>query len=402
MLPTTRRAATVLAAAAVLPVGVLIGVTSAAAAPAHSGAAGQRPPTVYTVHEILNGSKLRHRYVPAGSTTPKSEPLMLPDDITILGDDLFSGFQNGVGPQGQASSDGNLDSTIVEYTMTGREVAQWDVKGKCDGLTADPFLHLVIATVNEDANSSIYTITPGAPASAQIQHYQYNEPLPHNGGTDAISVYDGQVLVSASAPGTTGEPAPQPAYPAVYSVAFDPASHVATVKPVFYDEATATVANVGSGQGSSVKLGLTDPDSNEVVPLLAPRFRGDFMLTSQGDQEQIFTSPAGGLGQHLSVLRLSRSVDDTAWVTFPSGALFASNTSGDTVDMVTGWFRPGTVLVATTPCDQNDAPATCPGPGFPPNYVGVLNPWTGQISRLPVIGATLEPQGMIFLPGIGA
>lgn len=399
MLPTTRRAAAILAAAAVLPVGVLAGVTSAAAAPARSGAASQRPPATYTAREILNGSKLRHKYLPAGSATPKSEPLTLPDDITVLGDDLFTGFQNGVGPQGQASPDGNLDSTIVEYTMTGQKVAQWDVKGKCDGLTADRFLHVVIATVNEDANSSIYTITPGAAASAQIQHYQYNEPLPHNGGTDAISVYNGQVLVSASAPGTTGAPAPQPTYPAVYSVTFNRASHVAMVTPVFYDEAKATVANTGSGQGTAAKLGLTDPDSNEVVPMWAPRFRGDFMLTSQGDQEQIFTSPAGGPGHDLSVLRLSRSVDDTAWVTVPFGALFAASTSAGTVDMVTGPFRPGSVLVAVTPCDQNDAPATCPGPGFPPNYVGVLNPWTGQISRLPVTGATLEPQGMTFIPG---
>jgi hypothetical protein len=32
--------------------------------------------------------------------------------------------------------------------------------------------------VNEDANSSIYTITPGGRAGAQIQHYRYSKPLP--------------------------------------------------------------------------------------------------------------------------------------------------------------------------------------------------------------------------------
>ena len=37
----------------------------------------------------------------------------------------------------------------------------------------------VIATVNEDANSSLYTIDPDAPAGAQVTHYNYNEPLPH-------------------------------------------------------------------------------------------------------------------------------------------------------------------------------------------------------------------------------
>ena len=255
--------------------------------------------------------------------------------------------------------------------------------------------------MDEDGNSSIYTITPGAPAGAQIVHYQYNKnPLPHNGGTDAISIYNGLVLISASAPGTVGKPAPQPTYPAVYSVTFDRASLVATVKPVFYDEAPATVANVNSPEfGKVVRLGLTDPDSNEVVPQNAFRFAGDFMLTSQGDKEQIFTGRSGGLGRKLTVLRLTQSVDDTAWASSRVGALFADDHDGDTVDMVTGPFRVGSVFVAVTPCDANGAPATCPAPGFPPNYLGTLNPWTGRVSRVAISGPSLEPQGMIFLAG---
>ena len=62
--------------------------------------------------------------------------------------------------------------------MAGRELHQWDIKGKCDGLTADPAAGVVIATVNEDANSSLYTIAPSSPASSAVQHYNYNEPLP--------------------------------------------------------------------------------------------------------------------------------------------------------------------------------------------------------------------------------
>ena len=99
-------------------------------------------------------------------------------------------------------------------------LGQWDVAGKTDGVTADPDTHTVIATVNEDANSSLYAITPGR--GGGVQHYLYNEPLPHNGGTDAISVVNGQLYISASAPGTTGTlPAPQPTFPAVYSVTLE-------------------------------------------------------------------------------------------------------------------------------------------------------------------------------------
>jgi len=228
-------------------------------------------------------------------------------------------------------------------------------------------------------------------------------PLPQYGGTDAISIYHGLVLISASAPGTVfgSKPAPQPTYPAVYRVTFHPAKHLATVKALFYDEAPAKVANVGSSLGKVVNLALTDPDSNELVPASAPRFAGDFMLTSQGDQEQIFVSPHGKLGSHLAVLSLTHSVDDTAWARSPHGKLYVANTGGGTIDVITGPFRPGSVLVAVTPCDQNDAPATCPAlPNFPPNYLGTLNPWTGQITAVPYRGPTFGPQGMVFIgPG---
>ena len=37
---------------------------------------------------------------------------------------------------------------------------QWDLLGKCDGLTAGPFTRRIFATVNEDAHFSVYTIAP--------------------------------------------------------------------------------------------------------------------------------------------------------------------------------------------------------------------------------------------------
>ena len=106
------------------------------------------------------------------------------------------------------------------------------------------------------------------------------------------------------------------------------------------------------------------------------------MLTSQGDQEQIFVSGAGRPHQSLTVLKLRRSVDDTAWPAGPTGALYTTDNSGDTIYKITGGFARGSVLVAVTPCDQNNAPSTCPGPGFPANYLGELNPDTGAIARV--------------------
>jgi hypothetical protein len=367
--------------------------TVASALPASARVTSSSRPT-YDVHQVLSGKSLGHWYTRAGSSKRHWEPLSSPDDITIFDGDLFTTFQNGVGPQGQASPDGNRDSTIVEFTQGGRELHQWDLRGKCDGLTANPATGQVIATIDEDANSSLDSIDSW---TGRVTDYRYNKkPLPHNGGTDAISFYHGLTLISASAPGTIGAAAPNAAYPAVYSVSLDPYNKVAYVHALFYDEAKATAAN-GPHAGKTVKLGLTDPDSNEDVPYSAVRFAGDFMLTSQGDKEQIFVHGAGTRHQHLSVLSLSQSVDDTAWATSWYGTFFAASTGTDAIESVSGTFRPGTVFVAVTPCDANGAPATCPAPGYPSNYLGQLNPYTGKVSAVSLHGPSLEPQGMIFV-----
>jgi hypothetical protein len=186
-----------------LPTALLAAGTANAAvvAPAHTRAAA-----TFSTRLFASAVHLVH-------ATPKGkETLSKPDDITALGHHIFVGFQNGVGPQGEPSTTGNLDSTVVEFNSWGKAVAQWDIVGKCDGLTADPFTGQLIATVNEDANSSVYLIDPDG--GSKPVHYHFNEPLPSKGGTDAISVDHGVILISASAPGTTGASAPQPAYPA--------------------------------------------------------------------------------------------------------------------------------------------------------------------------------------------
>ena len=267
------RSLAVLAGAAIAPLLVaLVPVAAPASAVLRDGqgeGGGHGSGGPLTAQTILAGSSLTHSFTVGGAAAPTSEPLTKPDDITRLGRHIFVGFQNGVGPQGEPNANGNLDSTVVELTTGGHVVAQWDIEGKVDGVTADPATGTIIATVNEDANSSLDTITPGG----GVQHYAYNEPLPHDGGTDAISVRDGSIFVSASAPGTTGTlTPPQPGFPAVYTVTLDPSTSVATVTPLFDDEDPAVVANGATPQtGQAVPLALTDPDSSEIVPWDAPR-----------------------------------------------------------------------------------------------------------------------------------
>lgn len=87
-----------------------------------------------------------------------------------------------------------------------------------------------------------------------------------------------------------------------------------------------------------------------------------------------------------------------AWPSVPWGALYVTDGSDDTVNRITCPFKPGSVFVADTPCGANNAPSPCPAPGFPPNFLGQLNPWTGAIAPVSLSGPAVEPQGMVFLP----
>jgi hypothetical protein len=113
------------------------------------------------------------------------------------------------------------------------------------------------------------------------------------------------------------------------------------------------------------------------------------MLTSQGDQEQIYVRDPASHSQHLAVLSLTQSVDDTACPAQWGGTLFSTGPTNDSIDTVTGPFVAGEPVVVATPCDANAAPATFPDPpSYPANCLGTLNPFTGQVTAVTVKGAT--------------
>jgi hypothetical protein len=371
---------------------VAAGLLATAGCSSPSSGSGSASPSASSktlaVKQIIFGTTLKHSFQPNGTSAAKTEHLTQPDDIVILGGNLYVGFQNGVGPQGEVAPSGNLDSTLVEFTPAGSIVKQWDLAGKIDGLGADPATRQVIATVNEDSKSSLYTISGGT-----VTRYTYTpSPLPHLGGTDGVAVDKGKILISASAPGTGGK-APASA-PAVYAVTLNAGAKTAKVAPFFADNATATGVSAPNA-GKMVTLALTDPDSNLVVPSSSPQFAGDFMLNAQGDQELVFS---GSSGQNLQVLKISKPVDDTAWATSASGSLYTTDSGANTVDAITGSFKPGTAYTAVAPCNANSAPTVCPAPPhYPPNSLGTINLKTGAVGQVTVNGI-VAPKGLIFVP----
>jgi len=356
--------------------------SSPSASPSPTG-----PPKVLTSHQIVFGELLKHSFQPGGTGAMQTERLSQPDDIAAAGGHLYVGFQNGVGSQGEPSGSGNLDGTLIEITPAGHLVKQWDVTGKIDGMGADSATGRVFLSVNEDSKSSLYVLSGGT-----ITHYTYTQsPLPHMGGTDAISVFNGKILISASAPGTSGT-APKNA-PAVYVVTLNATAKTAALAPFFAINASATAVN-GTNAGQTVALALTDPDSNTVVPSGSPSFAGDFMLNSQGDLELIFSDSTS---QTLKVLKISQSVDDVAWATSATGTLYATDSSADTVDAITGPLKPGTAYTAVTPCNSNSAPTTCPAPpAWPVNTLGTINLTTGAVTT--VYHGPMTPKGLVFVP----
>ncbi|MGI8572817.1 MAG: hypothetical protein ACR2L9_09395 [Solirubrobacteraceae bacterium] len=293
---------------------------------------------------------------PAGFaiTTFAAAPQTMPattgaDDITNLSDDVFVGWQNGVGPKGEPNSTtGQATSLLVEYSASGRQVGSWALPGKIDGLGSDPAEHRVIASVNEDGNSSLYTITPSAPSGQQVRHYTYS-PAPDSastggpftgGGTDTVTVFRGHVYLTASNPMSTGATA-------VFEALLDPSSGVATLRPTFEDSSSARDAVTGE----HVKLHLTDPDSSAVVPRSAPRFGGDFVLVSQGDQRLVFARRLSPKPEDLRRLLLRRfddraGIDDLRWSAGTGGRLLVVDNGTGTVYAVSGNFAADTAFAS--------------------------------------------------------
>ena len=309
---------------------------------------------------------------PAGYNVKTFSPVgaeSAPDDITRLGDSVYVSFQNGVGPLGEPSAVGATASIIQQYSLDGTPGKSWQVTGKVDGLAADPAHDRLLLTANEDGNSSFSTLTPDQ--AKPLTTYTYSG-LTHGGGTDAVSVDHGKILVSASAPAdTTG--------PAAYSV--DLQGTIAKLTPLFSDNATATAAN-GPQAGQTTSLALTDPDSNTVVPSSAPRFKGSFMLDAQADRQLIFASNPGIGKQPLQALTVAQPLDDTVFAAHAGQTLLVTDPKDNKVFSVTGPFKAGQAVSTVVP----DAG---------PTYLATLDLGTGTLTPIKELAA-IHPKGLAF------
>jgi hypothetical protein len=318
-----------------------------------------------------------------------------PDDITLLNGVLYVPYQNNAGKDG--TPDGSM-STIVGFDQhTGAVVATYSVLGRCDGLTADPSHSRLLASVNEDANSSLYVITAG---NAKPTHYTYS-PSPEekgsdgsNGGTDAITIGpDGTIYVAHSNPDPKLPPPNNTAAVETMSLS----GTTATLKPLFGVNDPAQVVNPAAGGAASEPLGLTDPDSNRYVADLGG---GTLIQDAQGDSKMVLITNLGSGTPTLSQLNLTNSKEPPGSKTTPqlddieriggAGTLYA-------VDQATG----NIFAIPMTAADQGTFIASQPAPTSTdlPNSPGLtmVDMKTGVVTRID--RSFGSPKGLLFVQG---
>ena len=295
------------------------------------------------------------------ATAPLAPASTGADDIARLDGHVFVGFQNAVPKTGPGST-GPQDSTIGEFNGDGSLLAAFSVRGRVDGMAADPANNRLVITTNEDGNSAIHTLAPTAPVGSQIVDYTYSpnpsasanpttdNTLQTGGGTDSVSIVDGKIFVAASNPNDlTSAANPNPGATAVFRVTLRDTT--ADLSPTFPDDATATVGGGGSG---TTQLALTDPDSTATVPALAPLFGGQFVLDGQADQQLIFVKGIAGASPltdaAITQLPLTHAdpanpgstigagVDDVRWSAAAGGTLIAVDNPTSTIYAISGPF----------------------------------------------------------------
>lgn len=369
--PSGRRVALGAAAASALAV---------TAAPAHaaSPAAAHAP----ALHLRLFAA------APSGYTNP--------DDITRLGSLIFVAYQNNAGPDG---SPAGSKSDVVAFDRHSGEIKQHYVfPGRVDGLTADPRNNRVIATVNEDLNSTLYVIRPWD--GQAVKHYTYS-PNPAqtgsdgtNGGTDSVSIgADGTIYVAHSNPDVS-LPAPNDTA-AVYTVHLT--GSTAKLTPLFGVDDTAAVINPAPGDPASAPLGLTDPDSNRWI---RGRDGGTLIQDSQADSKLVFVTDLDAEHPTVKQLNLTNAATPSGGAATPQlddivaaggeGTLFVvDQKSGKIYTADTDGVAEGTLFVSQ--------PA--PGSGDLPNdpALGVVDPHTGVVTHLSVGVSLVSPKGLLFV-----
>lgn len=255
---------------------------------------------------------------PAGASAP--------DSITTGAGSVWVSYAGGTTADGSEPS-GN--STVVRYSPAGAVQATYSIKGSVDGLKYNPGTGIIWALQNQDANSALSFINPVTNAVTP----QPYAAVSNSQGYDDVAFTSRGTFLSYTNPGSATD--------TVLRRVVDGTSPIQTTDIL---TAGAPGTNLATGQTGYV-LPVFDPDFLKVAP------NGDLVQTSGNRDTLVFVSNAGSANQAVSYLPLTADgaavtgLDDSLYVTAPSGTLYLTETSGNQVLALNlQGLTPGTLL----------------------------------------------------------
>ena len=278
-----------------------------------------------------------------------------PDPIVSVGGWTYVAYQNAT-----ASTGGGGDSTIVQYAAGGVVHHTLNLPGRIDGMRFNPYDGKMWVTVNEDANSSLFTVDV---TSWAVKHYTFSSAS-HGGGYDDLAFANGKAFIAASNP--TLNSSGINTHPALVSVVLN--GGVAEVTPVLMGNASASDIRTGG----KVTLNLTDPDSMTVAPSGT-----DVVLISQADQEFVRIYNAGLSTQTVSRLLSTAQLDDTQFALESDGLFYVVDQNANVIYIIRGAIRPGAIYTQAN------------------NFVATMDPNTGALTN--AVTGFQKPSGLLFV-----
>jgi hypothetical protein len=289
-----------------------------------------------------------------------------PDSVVVSGSNVFVGWQNITAKDGTDTK----TSTITEFTLHGKLLKSWSIRGHNDGLRMNPSTHLLWAMCNEDGSPRLFTIDPTVSGASAVKEYTLPK-TPHGGGFDDIQFVNGLSLIDASNP--TLNAAGNNVFPALYKVQLSGTR--ASLTPVLKGGAKATTINLPV---STVTLPLTDPDSMMIDP------QGDLVLDSQGDSQMLFIKQVGTPQQKVSVLTVGTQVDDSVFPSTSKGCVIVADNNSGVYSICSSVWVPGVPYAAA----PNDSTVI--------GFIGTISMSNGAIT--PIVVGIANPHGMAFIP----
>jgi hypothetical protein len=251
-----------------------------------------------------------------------------PDSVTVAAGSVWVGYDGG-----SLSSDGSLPagfSNVTRYSMSGAVQASYQIAGDVDGLKYDPTRGMMWAVQNQDANSHVVLIDPSSTtATTQLS---FAAPSATQGIDDLVFTSHG-AFVSVTNPTAPTD------------------TTLAKVVPGSGPIQLTTVATAGQ-TGTNIVTDATDfvpsianTDSLKVAP------NGDLVQTTGNRDTLLFIHDAGQQSQSFAYLTLTANgapvsgLDDSLYLTAPSGRIFASVTGTNQVLAIDySGVTPGTLV----------------------------------------------------------